>query len=85
MFLVGALMLVFAGAFGFFFGFSTAFGPALARILPGIIASTQNAVIRVAGSGLWYNLINPIMEAPCWAPFASIGALFVLFGVLRRV
>jgi hypothetical protein len=85
MFGASVLMMILAGSFAVFFGVATNFGLALARVMPGTMVSLQGFVTRSGGSDLWYRVVYPVLELPCWAPFLVLGALFVLIGVLRRV
>ncbi|MBR0653595.1 hypothetical protein [Plastoroseomonas arctica] len=85
MFGLAAFLVIAAGAVAFFFGHLTSFGIALTRVLPGMMASSQSFIVRNGGTGLWYNVVLPVMETPCWVPFLALGALFLIIGILRRV
>ncbi|MDB5314307.1 MAG: hypothetical protein JWO26_2209 [Rhodospirillales bacterium] len=84
MFGAGVLMMILAGSFAVFFSSTLNFGHALGLLLPRTMVSLQGFVTRSVGADLWYMVVYPVLELPCWAPIAALGTLFLLIGFLRR-
>ena len=80
----GAAFLAFGGFLAFWYGVATSLGEVLFALHPPFLNTAQAVVQRRLSPWLWDAVILPALLWPVWALPVGIGALLVLFSLLRR-
>ncbi len=81
---LGLLLLALAVGVALWFGAATPLGAVVFQLDPPLLNTLQAGVQRRLAPELWDSVILPVLQAPAWGMPAALGALFLLFGLVRQ-